>query len=132
MNHEQLFHYLDESTINISGMSAKEMRVTVDRIIKETRTALDEYMLVDTQFRCFIENIRLLMYLRKYSAQSLSVAARMNQFYIGRLFRDELNRKISAETIRKIANALAIKPSILLKEDIKTAFERVVEGMRAQ
>lgn len=117
MTNEQ-FLYLDELRIQLP----------VHKFIKGVKTALIEYMKTEENFNRFVENVRLLMHLNNMTVETLSTAGGFNRSYAGRLLRKEhTHRKVSMESLRKLATILSVKPSLLLKADINKQFRKALE-----
>lgn len=77
-----------------------------------------------------IQNIRALMGLRNIGVEDLSKAAGKNRSYVGRLLRNSFPKfNPSVETIRGLAMALKVKPSVLVMVDLSAEFQDVLKNI---
>lgn len=69
------------------------------------------------------KKIRLYRKARKLTQEELGEILQIDQSYIGRIERGDIN--ITLETITKIADALDVKPSQLLEEDQYSSIDKL-------
>jgi antitoxin component HigA of HigAB toxin-antitoxin module len=119
MNNEH-FAYLDELKIQLPAL----------KFIRAVKLALIKYFEQDENFDRYVENVRLLMHLENLTVETLSEKAGFNRSYVGRLLRKESShRKVSVDSVRKMAETLNVKPSFLILAEIQKIFRKSLEGV---
>ncbi|MEK7161251.1 MAG: helix-turn-helix transcriptional regulator [Patescibacteria group bacterium] len=98
--------------------------------LKSALKEISDYFEEPQHQETLIQNIRVLMGLRNIGVEDLSKAAGKNRSYVGRLLRNDFPKfNPSVETIRGLAMALKVKPSVLVMMSLSTEFQNVLKNI---